>query len=656
MSAHPGSPEAEFGADHHVPEAAAGARTPLRAERSATEGRPRQNGEDAGYGDADSTAVSGGPAPHWAVVALAVVACILMAVLNVFRRVEYTGDEGFYGVTALNMLVSPDYVLRPAYFPLGDFSANKDGFAHPPFNSYAYAASLWVAGGSRIGPEVLSVLNFAALLFLAFHVLAPFDRRAAWLAVGLIAAAPAISGYYGMLEAEPLMTTFGLGSVACCIWADFRRGRGWLFLGGLALGMSFALKLWLFGPLALAAAAALVLRMVRAPATPVAYALGAGLFGLGLVIPAGAHLVAIAVVHPADVSFWLRNIYFGVFTHAGISGAKVAGDATPAAWVHPVWYYGAALYRDHFFLAPAFLFGAPAIWAELRDRVARPARAASLAVLSAGFLGVVPLSLLKVKEPLYVLSCSVFLYLLAAVCLSALARRWARGARQDALTLWSGTAAIVALIAGVVLARLRGIQPENVTAIFVVAHTAALGAALGVILWMWAGCPHPAARTRGERDRVDDTTVRGRRAAATERGEGTPPTHEVHREAKFADLGKDSIGGCLERALVSLCAVAVLVGFSWSWVTRVPRAATIVDVVAPAVGVNPPQALTFIASNFKCFQYLTFRRGMYWHELPEGVPLSEIMRQREYRDMRAFVLGPEDLRRPDATAWLAWLG
>src|SRR2546421_12874932 len=102
-------------------------------------------------------------------VLLATSTCLFMLVLNIFFRESYTGDEGFYGVTALNMLHSRDYVLRPSYFPGGDFVADQDAFAHPPFNSYLYALSLWFSRGSLAGPELLNGLSFALLLYFAFR-------------------------------------------------------------------------------------------------------------------------------------------------------------------------------------------------------------------------------------------------------------------------------------------------------------------------------------------------------------------------------------------------------------------------------------------------------------------------------------------------------
>src|SRR3954451_4297756 len=143
------------------------------------------------------------------VVLLAICAGVLMLVLNVFYRESYSGDEGFYGVTAFNMLRAPDYILRPSYYPAGNFLAEKDAFAHPPFNSYFYALSLWLSRGSLVGPELLNVLSFALLLYFAYRVVGLFDVQAGRVAILLLIASPAIFTYYSQLEAEPLLTTCG---------------------------------------------------------------------------------------------------------------------------------------------------------------------------------------------------------------------------------------------------------------------------------------------------------------------------------------------------------------------------------------------------------------------------------------------------------------
>src|SRR5262245_1350915 len=79
---------------------------------------------------------------------IAAAAILFMVLRNIYLRVSYIGDEGFYGITALNMLHSPDYLLRPSYYPLGDFVVEENAFAHPPFNSYLYALALWISNGS----------------------------------------------------------------------------------------------------------------------------------------------------------------------------------------------------------------------------------------------------------------------------------------------------------------------------------------------------------------------------------------------------------------------------------------------------------------------------------------------------------------------------
>src|SRR5438874_7458337 len=48
------------------------------------------------------------------VIALAAMASLGLFLCTVFWRDGYLGDEGFYGVTALNMLRSPAYILRPS--------------------------------------------------------------------------------------------------------------------------------------------------------------------------------------------------------------------------------------------------------------------------------------------------------------------------------------------------------------------------------------------------------------------------------------------------------------------------------------------------------------------------------------------------------------
>jgi len=531
------------------------------------------------------------------VLLLAACAGLALLILNVFHRESYSGDEGFYGVTALNMLRSPDYILRPSYYPAGNFLAEKEAFAHPPFNSYFYALSLWVARGSMVGPEVVNLLAFALLLYFAYRVAATFDGAAARYTILLLAVSPAILTSYSQLEAEPLMVTFGIMALFCSLRAGIAGGgKRWLFLSGLCVGFAFALKLWLCGPLGLAVLAALVMRARQWEGGLRPRVLALLIFGVGVLVPPGTHLLAIALSHPEDLAFWLKNIYFGVFASAGISGSKLAGAGVYSDWVHPFWYYGPALYRDHFFLLPIILLG---LRPALREAGIRPL----LWIIAAGLFGLVPLSLIKVKEPLYVLSCAIFIYFLAGVCLSALARRIAAREKLDSWSLKIGGAMILGLLFVIPLAYARGIQAGKITGAFVLAHSITFAAFLVVLLWS-------------------------------------------QRKASPA---------LFERSVYGLCALALVVTFGFGLANRPPRDKTISQIIQPFLQGNPPDAMSLIASNFKSYQFYSYHQGCYWHELPAQEGPETVMAEPRFATVRAFILDSDDLQKPAVAPWLGWL-
>lgn len=534
------------------------------------------------------------PAPKgwWLLAAMAVVA---MGWLTLWHREAYTGDEGFYGVTALNMLAKADYWLRPSYFPLGDFLADKDAFAHPPLNSFFYAISLWFARGSLVGPELLGVLNFGLLLWLAHRVLRRLDAMTAMCGVALVAASPALIRYFSMLEAEPLMISFGLASLVAAMRAGVKAGeRHWQFWSGLGLGLAFALKLWLCAPLALAVAAALGVRVFELRPAAGEIVAAAARFAVGLVLPSAMHLAAVAWVHPEDLTYWLRNIYFGIFTHAGISGSKMAGAAVKADWLHPIWYYAPSLYRDYFYLVPPLLLG-------LRDGWRARARIWRLAVpLLACIAGVVPLSLMKVKEPLYVLTCAVYLHLFAALCLSEFVRSVAVEGRLVSRRWEMGL--MLGLLLAMPAALALQVQPGVVTVPLVVAHSAVMGA--GLLMAVLAG-----------------------------RRSDWRPVSWI--------LGVGAAGLALSTIYVG--------------VTRPARDAAIVRLVRPYVTQTDPGVPVMFASNFKGYQYPTFRTGRYFKDMDPAIAPEAWLAEPRYRAVRVFIMDPEDQARPTNARWIEWL-
>ena len=532
------------------------------------------------------------------VVLLAALACVLMLATSLFWREAYTGDEGFYGVTAQNMLQSPDYLLRPSFFPAGDFEADKEGFAHPPFNSYVYAFGLWLARGSLVGPDLLNALVFAALLFAVYRLLGRFDPQAGRLGVLLLAASPAMLAAFAMLEAEPLMTTFGVASLYCCVRSGFAAGqRRWLFLGGLCFGFSFAFKLWLCGPIAIAVGATLAIRAARSGFVLRPLLAGLLLFIAGAIIPVGMHLLAVAVFFPQDLRFWLHDIYFGIVTQSGISGSKLGGSDLPAGWANPVWYYGAAIYREHFFLVPILAFGAGSL---LRDK---RFNGELLCILLVGIAGLIPLSAMKVKEPLYILPCVVCLYLLAGCCLAALARRLQTGGRLDPFSRRLGGLAMAGMLVIVPLLYLRGFKPDEITRSFVVVHTI-----------VWLALPLAFAWCR----------------------RGNSPVR-------------------LEIAAAAACVLALIASTTHNALNRHPRDEAIARLVRPYLQSNSPATLSLIASNFKSYQLHTFRRGVYWHQLPLHAQPESLLDSAPFGSVRVFILGPVDQQKPEMAPWVRWL-
>jgi len=349
--------------------------------------------------------------------------------------------------------------------------------------------------------------------------------------------------------------------------------------------------------LALAVAVALYFRFRQWEGTVGQKLLALVPFIVAVLAPAGLHLLVIGWTHPEDLAFWLKNIYFGVFASAGISGSKLAGAGVATNWVHPFWYYAPALYRDHFFLTPILVLG---LFPALRDR--RFPRQ-FLWIIGAGLAGLLPLSLIKVKEPLYVLSCSIFLYFLAGLCLSALTRRISARGGLDPLSFKVGMVMSIALLVLFPLAYVKGIQPDKITKGFVIVHSVSYLLFLAVLLW--------------SRFKVN---------------------------AVF-----------FERSIYALCAAAILVSFGYDSTTRPPRDKAIASLLRPYLQANPPNALSMIASNFKSYQFYSFHKGCYWHELSLKDGPETVLAAPQFEQVRAFVLDPDDQHRAEMASWITWL-
>jgi hypothetical protein len=108
-------------------------------------------------------------------------------------------------------------------------------------------------------------------------------------------------------------------------------------------------------------------------------------------------------------------------------------------------------------------------------------------------------------------------------------------------------------------------------------------------------------------------------------------------------------------SVYGLCAIAVLGGSGYEFVTQRPRDKFITRITRPYWEANSPDALSLIASNFKSYQFYTYHRGCYWHELPLQQNPESLMSQPGFTTVRAFILDPEDQQKPEIAPWLVWL-
>jgi 4-amino-4-deoxy-L-arabinose transferase-like glycosyltransferase len=360
---------------------------------------------------------------------------------------------------ALNMTRDSSYILRPSPVPEGDFVVSQPAMAHPPLNSFLMAISYMVLGMRLAAFDLVPFLSFLFVLTWVYLLVALWNKEAAAITILLLVVSPAILKSFRYLEAEPIMAAFGMASVYFAALCARRQRPVWAAVAGSFLGLAFITKLWLVFPYGLAAAGALCfLYGWRSLWKPLA------LFAVGFLLFASLHLLAIAILSPEDLSYWVLQIYLAPFTGAGIAGSKLsaAGAHIPSNWVHPWWYYFLIAYRDHFFLFPLIAIGC---------RYVKRDDWSMLSWIAPGIASLLLLSTFAIKETLYALPVWLFTYSLAGICTAS----WLRAAQEKALLRsWD----IIALLIGMAMAILavgtayaKGIAPESITGQYVYLHT-----------------------------------------------------------------------------------------------------------------------------------------------------------------------------------------
>lgn len=427
----------------------------------------------------------------WLRALLIVMPAVLVLALNGYTREFYTWDEAYNILMGRNMAESWEGVVRPTWIPgeTRDWQSYAfDVLAFPPLVSAIYGLIGTAAHEAWAALDVFAAAVFAFYLWLAYRCVARFNETAGLLTLCAMAASWPLLAQMRALEAEPVVALFGVTALYAYEGIGKETAKSpkrWLcFVAGTLAGMGYLAKLWLAAPCVLAiggigVARALSGRQWRHEAARAAIA------ALGFLAAASAHLAFVCVTSPGDLPLWVQAVYFGTFTGMGVGGIKVTGAAIAPGWAHPIWYYPAILFRDHYFLVPLFVAGIPAMLCETDRRTAT----VFWGMIGGGIVALAALSLPGVKEPLYILPCLFFFYAGAAYSLAA----FVNAPRTRTFPLLA-IAFCAATALAVTAAWTMGIKSDDITPGYVLRHVATMAGVATVLGLAMARRPHAALR------------------------------------------------------------------------------------------------------------------------------------------------------------------
>jgi len=414
------------------------------------------------------------PAPPQGLRAIAfAIASISVVLLFLGETVwvgDLSGDEASHIIMAQNIAGDLAYFARPSITPEGDLDAKRNIVTFPPGDPFLRAIAIRMAGNAFVGSALVSALAWGGALFFIYRIARLLGPDSAPWTLILAACSPGLFWMFTWQEAEPTMTTFGLGGTWLLTSGHWNRKLLRTVIGGMLLGFAVVIKIYLVLPFVVVVAACIVGRWLD-DLPPCKFDLKFfAMAALGFVPAAGSHLVVVWILAPHELSFWIEQVYLGVLNseHATVA-EKFSGHARTGNQSHPFWYYLAILYRDHFVLVPVLL-------AAVLDprRQFKAWRRPEAIALGAGVLVIVLWSLPATKEPLYILPSITFLYLLCGWALN--------GSATAALDLSRRLVVLFATIGlgvAIIIAGLAGIKADDITPAYVWLHSIAAIAMIG---------------------------------------------------------------------------------------------------------------------------------------------------------------------------------
>jgi len=416
------------------------------------------------------------PAPPQGLPAIAFAIATLSVVLLFLGETvwvgDLSGDEASHVIMAQNIASDLEYFARPSITPEGDLDAKRNVVTFPPGDPFLRAIAIRILGDSFLASALVSALAWGAALFFIYRIARLLGPDSAPWTLILAACSPGLFWMFSWQEAEPTMTAFGLGATWLLTSGHWNRKLLRTVLGGVLLGFAVVIKIYLVLPFVVVVAACIVGRWFD-DLPPCKFDLKfVAMAALGFIPAAGSHLIAVWILAPHELSFWIEQVYLGALnTENATVSEKFSGHARTGNQSHPFWYYLAILYRDHFVLVPVLL--AAVLDPRRRFKAWRRPEAIALAV---GVLVIALWSIPATKEPLYILPSVTFLYLLCGWALNGSATA-ALNLSRRLVVLFS----TVGLGVAIIIAGLAGIKADDITSAYVWLHSIAAVAMIGAL-------------------------------------------------------------------------------------------------------------------------------------------------------------------------------
>lgn len=404
--------------------------------------------------------------------AVAAVSVLLLFLGKTIWAGNLSGDEASHIIMAQNIAHDFDYFARPSIMPLGDLDAKRNIVTFAPGDPLLRAAAFKLIGDVFLASALVNALAWAASLFFIYRIARLLGPDSASWTLMLAACSPGLFWMFSWQEAEPTMTSFGLGATWLLTSGHWNRKAVRTVIGGVLLGFAVVIKLYLVLPFVAVVGVCIVGRWFD-DLPPCRFDVKfLGLALLGFIPAACSHLLAVWILAPEELAFWIRQVYLAPLLGTATPLAqKLEGYERIAGLNHPFWYYLAILYRDHFVLVPVLL-------AAVLDprRQWQAWRRPEAIALAAGVLVIALWSILANKEPLYILPSITFLYLLSG---------WALNGSADAALTRSRKMVVVFATLGlgvaIAIAGRAGIKPDDITPAYVWLHSLAAAAMIAVL-------------------------------------------------------------------------------------------------------------------------------------------------------------------------------